>query len=78
MQTSYNDNFRKQFAGVGYKYDKEKDIFIAPQPFPSWTLDSNSDWKPPIAEPSDSTTKPYLWDEDVYQADNTKGWVSPG
>tara|TARA_Y100001963_G_scaffold47120_1_gene66455 strand:- start:413 stop:736 length:324 start_codon:yes stop_codon:yes gene_type:complete len=62
IQTSYNNNFRKQFAGIGYKYDKEKDIFIAPQPFPSWTLDSNSDWQAPTAMPDDG--KAYYWNED--------------
>ena len=66
VHTSYNNNFRTQFAGIGYKYDKEKDIFIAPQPFPSWTLDSNSDWQAPTAMPDDG--KDYTWNED------TKSW----
>jgi hypothetical protein len=62
VQTSYNNNFRKQFAGIGYTYDKAKDIFIAPQPYPSWSLDSNDDWQPPTAMPDDG--KLYSWDED--------------
>ena len=46
-QTSYNNNFRKQYCGPGYRYDAEADVFIAPQPDPSWTLDENYDWQPP-------------------------------
>jgi hypothetical protein len=47
IQTSYNGNFRKQYAGVGGEYSTSKDIFIASQPFNSWVLDSNDDWQPP-------------------------------
>ena len=61
VQTSYNNNFRKQFAGIGYTYDKVKNIFIAPQLYPSWTLDSNDDWQAPVDEPDDG--KKYKWDE---------------
>ena len=46
VQTSYNNNFRKQYAGIGYRYDKAADVFVAPQPYPSWTLDDNHDWVP--------------------------------
>ena len=67
VQTSYNNNFRKQFAGKGFTYDKAKDKFIAPKPYPSWALDSNDDWQAPSAMPDDG--KMYRWDED-----NTK-WV---
>jgi hypothetical protein len=42
--TSYNNNFRKQYAGIGYSYDSSKDKFITPQPYPSWSLNSNDDW----------------------------------
>ena len=67
---------RKQFAGIGYTYDSTKDIFIAPKPFASWSLDSDNDWQPPVAMPDDaSADKVYRWDEDVYNADNSKGWV---
>ena len=62
VQTSYNNNFRKQFAGIGFTYDKVKDKFIAPQPYPSWSLDSNDDWQAPVAIPDDG--KLYDWDED--------------
>ena len=61
IQTSYNNNFRKQFAGIGYRYDSEKDIFIAPQPFPSWSLDENSDWQAPKPMPLDGN---YYWSEE--------------
>ena len=62
VQTSYNNNFRKQFAGIGFTYDKTKDKFIAPKPFPSWSLDSKDDWQAPSAMPDDG--KLYNWDED--------------
>ena len=62
VQTSYNNNFRKQFASAGYTYDKSKDIFIAPQPYPSWTLDDNNDWQAPKDYPDDG--KRYTWKED--------------
>ena len=62
VQTSYNHNFRKQFAGPGFTYDKAKDKFIAPQPYPSWALDDKDDWQPPTAYPDDG--KRYDWDED--------------
>ena len=76
VKTSYNNNIRKQYAGIGYTYDADKDKFIAPQPYASWALDSSDDWQPPIAMPDDaSADKRYSWDEDVYQADNSKGWV---
>ena len=46
-RTSYNNNIRKQYAGIGYTYDALNDVFIAPQPYPSWSLDQNFDWQPP-------------------------------
>ena len=63
IQTSYNGNFRKQFASKGSKYDKTNDVFIKPQPYPSWTLDSNFDWQPPTPMPDDD--KIYNWNEDT-------------
>ena len=62
IQTSYNHNIRKQFAGIGFTYDKAKDKFIAPQPYASWALDANDDWQAPVAMPEDG--KKYTWDED--------------
>ena len=61
-RTSYNGNIRKQYCGVGYSYNPEADVFIAPQPFPSWSLDTNFDWQPPISYPTDG--KSYTWSED--------------
>ena len=61
IQTSYNNNFRKQFAGVGYSYDKTSDVFIAPKPYPSWLLNGSHDWSAPVAYPSDDNN--YIWDE---------------
>ena len=64
VRTSYNNRIRKQYAGIGYTYDKVNDVFIAPQPFGSWTLDENFDWQPPTPMPSDaSETKRYAWFE---------------
>lgn len=51
VQTSYNNNFRKQFAGIGYTYDPVNDVFIQPQPYSSWSLDDNFDWQPPTPKP---------------------------
>ena len=61
IQTSYNNNFRKQFAGIGFWYNSDADVFVAPQPYPSWTLDSNFDWEAPIERPNDLC----YWDEDT-------------
>jgi len=65
VQTSYNNNFRKQYAGVGYTYDKTNDVFVSPQPYPSWSLDGSFDWNAPTAMPSDD--KMYTWDEENTQ-----------
>ena len=70
IQTSYNGNFRKQFASSGYVYNVASDVFVKPQPYPSYTLDSNYDWQPPIPMPLDNnhihkgTGQSYLWDEE--------------
>ena len=61
VQTSYNASFRKQYAGINYTYDLEADVFIAPQPYPSWSLDENYDWQPPTPIPQDGIK--YVWDE---------------
>ncbi len=67
-QTSYNNNFRKQYAGMGMTYDASKNKFILPKPFPSWSLDSNDDWQAPVTYPSvteiSSNTVLISWDED--------------
>jgi hypothetical protein len=62
VQTSYNATIRKNYAGIGYQYDVVNDAFIAPRPFTSWILNTNSfQWEAPIAHPQDS--KRYAWDE---------------
>jgi hypothetical protein len=59
-RTSYNNRIRKQYAGIGFSYDPVADVFILPQPFPSWTLDSNHDWQAPKVKPSEGF---WYWDE---------------
>lgn len=67
-QTSYNNNFRKRYAGVGYTYNPSLDAFVRPKPYPSWVLNTVTvDWDAPIAKPNDG--KPYKWDE------STRSWV---
>jgi len=61
-RTSYNGNIRKNFAGIGFTYDASKDAFIAPKPFPSWTLNENTcRWQAPKNKPNDN--KIYNWNE---------------
>jgi hypothetical protein len=60
-QTSYNGNFRKNFAGIGYTYDASIDAFYAPQPYVSWILNEDAIWEAPIAYPTDG--KVYAWFE---------------
>jgi hypothetical protein len=73
LRTSYNtyenahinggEPFRKNFAGIGFSYDEENDAFIAPQPFPSWTLNAETFvWDPPVPAPEDGQA--YDWDEE--------------
>ncbi len=62
LQTSYNGNIRYNFAGIGYTWDSENDAFIAPQPFPSWSLNENYVWESPIPYPEDGNI--YSWNED--------------
>jgi hypothetical protein len=67
-QTSYNGTFRKNFAGSGFTYDAVRDAFIAPQPYPSWTLnESTCKWEPPVECPTDG--KPYVWNESTLSWD---------
>lgn len=61
IRTSYNNNIRKQYAAVGGTYDETRDEFVAPKPFPSWSLDSNNDWQPPIPKPGQK----FFWDEEL-------------
>ena len=59
-RTSYNHKIRKQYAGIGFTYDPVADVFIAPQPYPSWSLDENFDWQAPKLLPSEGS---WYWDE---------------
>ena len=61
-QTSYNGNIRKNYAGIGYTYDEQRDAFIPPKPYPSWVLiEETCQWKAPVDMPDDG--KMYSWDE---------------
>ena len=66
IRTSYNNNIRKQYAGIGYSYDSASDVFVVPQPYSSWTLDSNHDWQAPVAKPAEGM---WSWTEE------TQAWV---
>jgi hypothetical protein len=67
-QTSYNGKFRKNYAGIGYKYDADRDAFVPPKPYASWVLDDlTCQWKAPTPMPTDG--KKYSWDE------ATTSWV---
>lgn len=69
VQTSYNGNFRKNYAGIGYIYDVIRDAFIPPKPYPSWVLNEDiCQWEAPIPYPSDGGE--YSWDE------GTQSWLS--
>ena len=67
-QTSYNNNFRKQYAGPNYSYDTSKNMFIVPKPYASWTLNSSGDWEAPVTYPNDLEEGGLFvntsWDED--------------
>ncbi|NBW58875.1 hypothetical protein EBR43_14095, partial [bacterium] len=81
-QTSYNNNFRKRYAGISYSYNEELDAFIPPKPYASWVLvNETADWESPLGAAPTLTEEQiasrsfYRWDEDAYQEDNTTGWV---
>jgi hypothetical protein len=97
VQTSYNTRggvhygqdgqpdggtaLRKNFAGIGFKYDSDRDAFIPPRPFASWNLVEETCWwespipMPELTQEQIDAASYYMWDEDTYQADNTQGWV---
>tara|TARA_R100000329_G_scaffold118095_1_gene97218 strand:+ start:366 stop:827 length:462 start_codon:yes stop_codon:yes gene_type:complete len=83
-QTSYNNNFRKQYAGIGMVYDSAKDKFLHTQPYASWSLDANDDWQAPVTYPTDTTDKLISWDEDNQRwtakdaEDNSYNWDASG
>jgi hypothetical protein len=63
-RTSYNGNIRKQYAGIGFSYNFEADVFISWQPYPSWHLDDNYDWQAPVPKPPGDY---WLWDEELLE-----------
>ncbi len=64
IQTSFNGRIRKNYAGVGYSYDLERDAFIPPKPYPSWLLNEESClWEAPVPYPDDGER--YTWDEEA-------------
>ena len=74
VQTSYNANFRKNYAGQGFTYDSTRDAFIPPKPFASWVLNEDTcQWGSPVPYPTDVGTpeapKRYVWNEEAQQWD---------
>ena len=69
-QTSYNHNFRKRYAGIGYSYNAELDAFVPPNPYASWVLNNeDANWEAPVPLPADAGMgegqKIYMWDEET-------------
>lgn len=63
VQTSYNGNMRKNFAGTGFTYDSQRDAFISPKPFNSWVLNEETcRWEAPVPMPEDGV---YVWNEET-------------
>ena len=63
-QTSYNNNFRKNYAGIGYSFNESRNAFIPIKVYTSWILNEDScQWEPPIERPNDG--KSYMWDEET-------------
>jgi len=82
VQTSYNNNMRVRYAGIGYSYNIALDAFVTPKPFTSWVLvNETADWASPLGSAPALTEAQimelyyYRWDEEAYQANNTTGWV---
>ena len=65
VQTSWSGKIRKQYAGIGWRYDADADVFISPQPYPSWALDANHDWQAPTPKPEGEGY--WYWDEDAQE-----------
>jgi hypothetical protein len=65
IQTSYNGNIRKMFAGVGYTYNEELDIFLPPKPFNSWVInETKGEWEAPIQRPEVEESMVSIWNEE--------------
>lgn len=70
IQTSYNHNIRKNYAGIGMTYDEGRDAFISPKPFPSWVLNEDTcRWEAPVPQPTAGEGEFYNWNEE------TTSWV---
>ena len=68
VQTSYNANIRKNYAGIGYVYDEDRDAFIPPKPFESWILNEDTcQWESPTTYPNDGQM--YTWNEETFSWD---------
>lgn len=63
VRTSYNNKIRKQYAQIGGQYNEEHDVFVGVQPYPSWFLDENFDWQPPVPKPEVTELEILEWDE---------------
>ena len=68
VQTSYNGNIRKNYAGINYTYDPVANHFFAPQPYPSWTLDADAKWQAPTVMPVEEG-KFFVWNEETLSWD---------
>ena len=73
IQTSYNNNFRCRYAGIGMVYDNQHDVFLLPQPYSSWTLNTETyEWEPPVPEPEltgeqKESGSSYEWNEETQE-----------
>ena len=74
--------FRGNYAGIGFTFDETNDVFYAPKPYESWLISAESNWLwvAPLEKPENSQENidnniVYEWDEDLYQSDNSKGWI---
>ena len=83
VRTSFRGNFRNKYACIGDTYREDLNMFISPQQYASWSLNkTEGQWCPPIPQPSlteseleSGSAYLWIWDENLYQSDNTKGWV---
>lgn len=82
VQTSYNHKFRKKYASIGFSYNESLDAFVSPKPYESWIFNEQIiDWQSPLGPAPELSEEDfngglvYIWDENLYQSDNTKGWI---
>ena len=69
VESREDGSIRNRPAGIGHTYDSANDRFIAPQPYPSWTMNQSGEWEPPTAKPSSDGSSIYLWNEDTLSWD---------